>query len=179
MIQFVRLVVSSAVLASFLLTGPATLAQSGEAELALETGDAINVLVTFRIGKLDGEKRVPVKSYDLVVTSGSSGSSLLSGARVPFPSAGSDEDGRSFVYQNVGFSTTVRALVLDKKRIRLVAEIEDSRVSGGEGDQPPTVETRQLSVNATLTDGVPLELTRVEGITDQSGFVEVEAKILQ
>jgi len=43
---------------------------------------------------------------------------------------------------------------------------------------PPTVETHQVSVNAILENGVPMELTRVEGILDKPGFVEVEAKIL-
>ena len=38
---------------------------------------------------------------------------------------------------------------------------------------------RQLGINVMLTDGVAIDLTRVEGITDQSGFVEVEATILR
>ncbi len=53
------------------------------------------------------------------------------------------------------------------------------RGDGGQGDDPPHVETRQLSVNAVLTPGEPLEVGRVEGIRDRSGFVEVEAKILR
>jgi len=41
------------------------------------------------------------------------------------------------------------------------------------------VQTRQMRVNAVLTDGVPLELTRGEGVMDRPGFVEIEAKILR
>ena len=36
-----------------------------------------------------------------------------------------------------------------------------------------------LRADAILTPGTPLELTRVEGIHDKSGFVEVEATILR
>ena len=61
----------------------------------------------------------------------------------------------------------------------MIANIEDSRIRDGSGDAPPTIETRQLSVNAILSDGVPLEVTRVDGVTEHSGFVEIEATILR
>jgi hypothetical protein len=86
---------------------------------------------------------------------------------------------QTYVYQNVGFVTSVEARILDGNRIRLRADIEDSHVREGLEGVPPTVETRQLNINVILTDGVPLELTRVEGLTDHSGYVEVEAKILK
>ena len=153
-----------------------------------EPGSNENVLITVRMGKLEGELRVPVKSYCLVVADGTPGSKLLSGERVPFPMGkgtladkfDSDvETTGSFVYRNIGFATEIRAWIVDKKLIKIVADIEDSRVREGKEGEPPTVETRQLSVNAILTDGVPLELTRVEGVTAQPGFVEIEAKILR
>jgi hypothetical protein len=34
-------------------------------------------------------------------------------------------------------------------------------------------------VNTVLTDGQPMEVTRVDGGTDPSGYVEVEAKVLR
>jgi len=138
-----------------------------------------NVLMTFRMGTLDGETKTVVKTYSLIVAEGSMGSKLLSGKRVPFPTAGEGDAGPAFVYQNIGFSTEMRAWVLDKKRIKIVASIEDSRVVPGEDGGPPSVETRQLEVNAILTDGVALELCRAEGVTDNAGFVEVEAQILR
>ena len=85
------------------------------------------------------------------------------------------------VYQNVGFATEVRVWVLDPKTIKVMADIEDSRVIDGEGGAPPSVETRQLSINAILTDGEALEVTRGQGVTQTrpGGFVEVEAQILR
>jgi len=140
--------------------------------------DLSNVKVTFRLGKLENGERVPLKSYDLVVAPGEIGSKLLSGARLPFPT-GSGGDGGTVVYQNVGFSTEVRAWVVGADRIKLVADIEDSRVRDGDDGPLPTVETRQLSVSAVLVDGKPLVLTRVDGVADLSGFVEVEARIMR
>ena len=63
-------------------------------------------------------------------------------------------------------------------RIKLIATLEDSKVEAGKDGMPPSVETRQLSINAMLTPGEPLEVGRIEGIRDRSGFVEVEAEIL-
>ena len=83
------------------------------------------------------------------------------------------------VYQNIGFITSVKARIIGKNRILLRGELEDSRVREGEAEDPPVVETRQLSVNVVLSDGVPLALTRVEGASDPPGYVEVEASILR
>ncbi len=86
---------------------------------------------------------------------------------------------QAIVYQNIGFSTEARVWLVDEKSLKVMAEIEDSRVREGEGGAPPSVETRQVSINAVLTDGVPMELTRVQGVTDQSGYLEVRADILK
>jgi hypothetical protein len=145
-----------------------------------------NILLKIRIGRLEAGKRVPVRSYDLLVTSGGSTAHLLSGARVPFPTVSRDADApgateekhmTTFTYQNVGFSAEAQATLVDKNKIRVSAEIEDSRVKQGEAGAPPTVETRQLSVQVVLSEGVPVEVVRVEG--EESGYVEIEAKILR
>jgi hypothetical protein len=141
-----------------------------------------NVKVTIRIGRVEGGQRRPVKSYDLVVAPDTAGSKLLSGARVPLP-VGDDKseggEGVRFVYQNIGFSAEAMVWVLPTGKIKLLAQIEDSRLAEAVAGRPPVVETRQLSVNAVLTDGQPMEVTRVDGGTDPSGFVEVEAKVLR
>jgi hypothetical protein len=145
-----------------------------------------NILLKIRIGRVEAGRRVPVRSYDLVVTSGGSTAKLLSGARVPIPmatreadAAGASDEKRmtSFTYQNVGFSAEAEALVVDKNKIRVAATIEDSRVKQGEVGTPPQVETRQLVVQAVFSEGVPIEVVRVEG--EESGYVEIEAKILR
>jgi len=170
------------VLLAFLLAAPVK-AQADPSQTPSAAAGKTNVLITFRMGTLDGGEKTVVKSYSLIVAEGSLGSKLLSGQRVPFPAtaAGSEEGevGRAFVYQNIGFSTELRVWVLDKKRIKIAASIEDSRIHPGEDGGPPSVETRQLEINAILIDGVPLELARAEGLTDNAGFVEVEARILR
>ncbi len=170
-----RWIVTVLLVAGLLSVGP-ILAES-EGSGATAAGPAENVMLTVRIGQLEGNKRVSVKSYDLVVISGGLGSKLLSGARVPFPATDKgDVDG--WVYQNIGFTTEVHAWVMKDGRIKLIATLEDSEVEAGQDGKPPSVETRQLSINAILTPGEPLEVGRVEGIRDRSGFVEVEARIL-
>lgn len=164
-----------------LLIAPIVLAQNDAESAPDKDTSTANIRVTVRIGTIEGDERVTLKSYSLIVADGTPGSKLLSGQRVPFPSGGGDAAGEEggFIYRNVGFVTEVRAWLVDKKTIKLMAQIEDSRLRPGKTGQPPTVETRQLDVNVMLTDGVPLELTRAEGITDHTGFVEVEATILR
>jgi len=163
--------------AGLLTAGPVLAEQSGTGTSA--TGPAENVKLTFRMGQLEGNKRTESKSYDLVVVSGGLGSKLLSGARIPFPTSDEEDDDSDWVYQNIGFTTEVHAWVLEDGRIKLIASLEDSEVVAGENGAPPHVETRQLSINAVLTPGEPLEVGRVEGIRDRSGYVEVEANILR
>lgn len=132
-----------------------------------------NVKVTIRLGKIEQGKRNVVKTYDLVVSPESTGSRLLSGSRVPIPT------GSEVVYQNIGFSAEAMVWLVGDGKIKLAAKIEDSRLSEKAAGSAPYVETRQLSVNAVLTDGKPMEVTKVEGSIDPSGFVEVEAAVLK
>ena len=176
--KHVRTILAGGVLLVMLLVtaAPFAIAQGESAPQASK----FNVMVTVRIGRLEGGKRVPVKSYSLVVADGTVGSKLLSGKRVPFPAAGDGSDGGArVVYQNIGFVSEMRAWIVDENTIKLVADIEDSSIEEGGGGGLQTVTTRQLSVNAILTDGVPLELTRLDAVTDISGYVEVEARILR
>jgi len=142
-----------------------------------------NVKVTIRLGRLENGQRRPTKSYDLVIAPETPGSKLLAGARVPLPVGEGEKseagEGARFVYQNIGFSAEAQAWILANGKIKLMGLIEDSRLAEAVAGRPPVVETRQLSVNAILTDGQPLEVTRVDGGTDPSGYVEIEAKILR
>jgi hypothetical protein len=141
---------------------------------APDVAEKANVELIFKMGRIEDGKRVQYKSYRLVVADGD-GSRLLAGQRVPFPG----DDGGPAVYQNIGFATEAQVLMLDKNTIKVVADIEDSRLVDGEAGAPPRVETRQLAVSAILTDGISLELTRVEGVADISGYVDLEARILR
>jgi len=141
---------------------------------APEVEGKTNVELIFKMGRIEDGKKVQYKSYRLIVADGE-GSRLLAGQRVPFPA----DDGGPVVYQNIGFATEAQVLILDKKTIKVIADIEDSRLVDVEAGAPPRVETRQLAVSAILTDGIPLELTRVEGVADISGYVDLEARILR
>jgi len=158
----------------------AAFAQSGDA-----AATADNVLLTVRLGKVDGGKKTVEKTYEIVLSPGTEGSRLLSGARVPLPTssekAGADDDVvvAAFTYQNIGFSITADVQRARDGKVLLRALLEDSRVADeGPADGPPVVETRQLSVNVVLQDGKPLEITRVERLVGESGFVEVQADFL-
>jgi hypothetical protein len=176
MLDLKRTTVAAAIVAVALLPMVVVAADSQEVH---QGAAAKNVKLTVRLGKLVDGKRADMKSYDLVLVSGGIGSKLLSGARVPLPTSGGDGSSQGFEYRNIGFTTEAHAWVLDDNRIKIVATIEDSRVVESGGGKPPTVETRQLAANAVVEPGVPMEVTRIQGIREQSGFVEIEAKVLR
>ncbi|MDH3785721.1 MAG: hypothetical protein OEV00_10400, partial [Acidobacteriota bacterium] len=101
-----------------LATAPMALAQSDSSNRDMATD---NVLVTVRIGKMENAKRIPIKSFELIVAPGTPGSKLLSGQRVPIPTGGADG---AITYQNIGFVANVAAWLVDKDAIRIVADIE-------------------------------------------------------
>ena len=180
-----RKLASCGVLLIVLLVTPSA-GQTAESRSAGGDAGKSNVLITVRLVRIEAGRDVPTKSYTLVVADGTTGSKLLSGQRVPFPAGGAGDEAategeaiRSFVYQNIGFVVEAGAWIVDEETIKLVADLEDSRIHENEDGKPPIVETRQLAINALMKNGVPLELTRVEGASDDSGFVEVEARILQ
>ncbi len=186
MLRRIAAVLSGALLV--VLLAPVLSAPAGAQEAKAGSGaePQINVRVTIRLGRMEQGKRTVLKTYDLVVAAGTAGSKLLSGARVPIPTASNEgekglpgEGATRFVYQNIGFSADAKVWIVGDKKVKLLAELEDSRVKERTGNQPPFVETRQLSVNTILTDGTPMEVTRVEGEADQPGFVEIEARILR
>jgi hypothetical protein len=185
MIRFKRAILAGGALIALLVVSSMAVAQSpdGTGTSAAEA----NILIQFRMGTLDGETRTVTKSYSLIVASGSAGSDLLAGHRIPFPtvdsglSGGSGDDAapaRPIVYQNIGFVTHAVATIIDGGKIMLRADIENSLVVESEDGGLPVVQTRQVTFNAILTEGETLEVTRAEGVMDQAGFVEVEARIL-
>jgi hypothetical protein len=170
-------------LAIFLL--PVVVAKDQPAKTTEHKADVTasnNVLLTFRLGPLEDGVRTNIKTYKLVVSGGGSGSRLLTGARVPLPTTRRPNDDTTdditFVYQNIGFSAEVNAWMLADGRVKVIANIEDSRIGEEVEGRPATIETRQLSIDSILTPGTPLEVARVENHRGKSGFVEVEATLL-
>lgn len=187
MLERLAPIASSTLLTLLVAIAPWTAVAAEETRAPAAAEPQVNVRVTIRLGKLEQGKRHLLKRYDLVVAAGTVGSKLLSGARVPIPTASGDAVGKGaegegstrFVYQNIGFSTEAKVWIVGDRKIKLLAEIEDSRLGERLAGQPPIVETRQLSVNAILSDGTPMDVTSVQGEADPSGYVEIEATILR
>ena len=148
-----------------------------------EDSHALNVLVTIRVGAPDA----PVKSYQLVADGGGQAAKLMDGQRVPIPTTTFQTSSppdvivpmTSYTYQNVGFEAEVRAWVQEDGRIKIVAEIEDSRLA----DEPaaggrPVIQTRHQRVHGTLIEGEPLRMTRVEEEGAGVRYLEILAEVL-
>lgn len=150
---------------------PISLAQSSTPSKEMATE---NVLVTVRIGTMEGEKRIPIKSFQLIVAAGTPGSKLLSGQRVPIPMGGNDG---AITYQNIGFTANIVVWIVDEETIRVMADIEDSRLIPGHDGAAPVIETRQLTVNTTLKPGTSLDLVRAEATDGETGYVEMEVRL--
>lgn len=166
----------------FLLAPVAPVAAQDAAQAA-PPDSARNVLLTIKLGSIVGDDRQTVKEYQLVLAENTRGSRLLSGARVPLQTEVGDDDAdvvTSYTYQNIGFTVTAEVRPAPNGRIALSALLEDSRIRDDADPTagPPVVETRQLSVEVVLEDGKLLEITRVEGVDDDPGYVEVRADVL-
>jgi len=169
MFMFARMFLVAFVLLSLV---PISLAQSSMPtdEMAIK-----NVLVTVRIGTMEGEKRILTKSFELIVAAETAGSKLLSGQRVPIPMGGTDG---AITYQNIGFAANIVVWIVDKETIRVMADIENSRLLPGHDGAAPVIETRQLTVNTTLKLGISLDLVRAKVTGAETGYVEMEVELL-
>jgi len=148
-----------------------------------------NILVTIRLGEMDGAARVPVKTYQLVAQTGGHPVELMSGSRVPIPvtkfQTSTPPDGEiipitSYVYQNVGFTVEIEVRLTEAGKIELHAEIEDSRVAswGAAPGEQPVISAGQQNIHALLTAGEPLQILRVDDSETGSSYLEIEADIL-
>jgi hypothetical protein len=128
-----------------------------------------NLRVTFTVGRLDGGRAVPLKSYELLVADGGEPARFTTGARVPIPATAFNTAGKdgeavpvtSFTYQNVGFQATVEAQRRDDGRIRLHGAVEDSSL-GTPVQGRPVILTLNQRIDAVLDPGVTLRLNRIE-----------------
>ena len=138
----------------------------------VQSAVASNVLVKITLAKQeDGGQKVQ-KSYEMVCPGDGERSEIGSGYRIPIPTttfntsnaAGSSiVPVTSFTYQNVGFSATFRARVLNDGRVSLIGSVEESFPSGSstsaQGLDLPRIAFYQHEVNAVLEDGVGLQTT--------------------
>lgn len=145
-------------------------------------GEPPNILVSFTVGRLDDGAKVPEKSYEMLIVAGDR-AEMMTGARVPIPTTSFQaRDGgeavpmTSYTYQRVGFSATVKAIVLDGERISIAGQIEDSSIISSSADRP-IIQTLNQEFKFVLRDGQPVQINKVDERETRSLYVDVRADI--
>jgi Flp pilus assembly secretin CpaC len=114
---------------------------------------------------------------------------LLMGWRTPIPSeteidtGGSGKPVTTYVYQNVGMTAHIRAVVLEGGRVHLKGEVD---ISGGEAarnqdtptGRPPVIGTFQQSLEIVLTEGKPLRVAEVPDPDGGTHFLEITVEVI-
>ena len=88
----------------------------------------------------------------------------------------------SFVYQNVGFTATVRASLLPDRKIWVEGQVEDSSSASApaaETSHSPVIAIFQQEIDAVLDEGRPLIVGRVDDASGRTLYMEVGARLLE
>lgn len=123
-----------------------------------------NVLVTITVTEGSGS---PEKSYQFIARDRTGAAELLTGWRVPVPTAESGSPAvTSYTYQNVGLTARIKAQVLPDSHVALRGGIEISKVSEPttkprSSVTPPIIGTFQQEFDVVLREGDPLDLAVV------------------
>ena len=151
-------------------------------------GPDTNVLITFSVGDVDGGKDVVLKTYEMIVNANGEPVEMSTGARIPIPTTSfrvSDDGTRvaapvtSYTYQQIGFTARISAKFNENGSIRLRGRIEDSSLTGTPAaDGRPFIQSMQQNISATLIDGKPLRISRVDESETRSFFIQVQAERL-
>jgi hypothetical protein len=136
-----------------------------------------NIELTVRVGQMDSGKEMDISTYTFTLVSGESRSYFDSGLRMPIPTTVGEPGQTTYSYQNIGFSLTAKALLLDHKQIEVDLTLEDSSIA--RPGKVPVIATVNASANTLLTVGKPLQLTTIGGTGNNSTFIEIEANILK
>jgi len=167
-----------------LLTAVALVLPVSAGEPGLDT----NVLVTFNVGSVDNGKDVVLKTYEMVLSANGEPIEMSTGARVPIPTTSfkvSDDGTRvaapvtSYTYQQIGFTAKVSARFDEHGSIQLRGRVEDSSLTGPPtADGRPFIQSMQQHISATLEEGKPLRINRVDEIDMRTFFIQVQAEQL-
>ena len=151
-------------------------------------GPDTNILITFNVGNVEGGKDIVLKTYEMIVTANGEPVEMSTGARVPIPvtSFKVSDDGTkvaipimSYTYQQIGFSATISAKFNENGTIRVRGRVDDSSLTGTPAaDGRPFIQSMQQNISATLIDGKPLRINRVNESDTRSFFIEVQAERL-
>ena len=123
-----------------------------------------NVLVTITV--TEGTESTE-RSYQLIARDRAGAAELLTGWRVPVPTAESGSPAvTSYTYQNVGLTARIKAQVLPDSHVALRGGIEISKVSEPTTKPrslvtPPIIGTFQQEFDVVLREGDPLDLAVV------------------
>jgi len=148
-------------------------------------GPSTNILITFNVGSVENGKDVVLKTYEMVVNANGKPVEMSTGARVPIATTSfrvSDDGTRvatpitSYTYQHVGFSAKVNARFMEDGSIQLRGRIDDSSLTGTRGaNGRPYIQSMDQHISATLIDGRPLRISRVDENDTRSFFIQVRA----
>ena len=156
--------------------------------VAGEPGPDTNVLITFNVGSVEDGKEVVLKTYEMVLNANGQPVEMSTGARVPIPTTSfkvSDDGTRvaapvtSYTYQQIGFSATINAKFNEDGSIQVRGRVEDSSLTGTPAaDGRPFIQSMQQNISATLIDGKPLRINRVDENDTRSFFIQIQAERL-
>lgn len=158
------------------------------APLAAEEVPA-NILITFDVGNVEDGKDVVLKTYEMIVAADGEQVSMSTGSRIPIPTTSFKvtDDGskvatpvNSYTYQQVGFLARVRALINHDGSIQLRGSVDDSSLAETPANEGrPFIQSMDQHLSATLTDGKPLRINRVDEAGTRSFFIQVRADRLE
>jgi len=151
-------------------------------------GPDTNVLITFHVGNTDGGRDVVLKTYEMVVSANGEPVQMSTGAKIPIPTTSfkvSDDGARvgapmtSYTYQQIGFSARISAKFNEDGSIQVRGRVDDSSLTGTPAaDGRPFIQSMEQHISATLTDGQPLRINRVDESDTRSFFIQVQAERL-
>jgi len=163
----------------------------GAGTLAAESKDPLpdNVLITIRVGHIEGGKKTVDQTYTMVTSRSGQRVKLMKGMRLPIPTTRFQASTppreivpmTSYTYQDVGFIGEVEAKIDTRPgevpRIYLAAEIERSKVVDNTVEGLPAIATEHQSVRTVVQDGSSVEVLRIEEADGKTVYYEIEASI--
>ena len=141
-----------------------------------------NIRIAIEIGRIDGGKKVPVGTYQMMRVASGESTGLNVGTRLPLPvdRAQDGSTAAAFTYQNVGLTVKLRAATMENRRIQLTGDLSASLLRDAVPSHPspggPSIGTVNQDVNVIVRPGKPVRLLSVEEPGIGSFYVELTAE---
>ena len=151
--------------------------------VAAATSDSSpNIRISIEIGRVDGGRKVPVGTYEMIRVANGESTTLNVGTRLPIP-VDRQADGSnavSFNYQNVGLTVKLRAAAIENRRIQVAGDLSASLLRDAVPSHPspggPSIGTVNQDVNVIVRPGRAVRLLTVEEPGIGSFYVELGAE---